>query len=358
MYFTCRPTWEYYFVAVLGKPLNNSNESHSLPSLRLSTEKNLIDDPATFKIEQIYSNGNAKYAWSTLPAFDLFYLKDDLVRAINRAGCSNLVPKSVLLDWNTYPAIQEEILKLFRSNRDGPLVLKSAIGSGGKGIEFVNSEKELLQIISQHSEKEKTEPTDKLTKQNNNSSWVLQQHIRSLLINGRKCHIRAYILVYDKIYLYKTMEVRVAESMYNNTENHANWKDRSAHITNGGGRDKTKRYLISEISELAGLENNIQDFLIKLLNGLKDQIIFSILNEENKSGKNIERYAFFAVDIMVDEDKRLWLLEFNRRPAVPPQEVLSKAFRNHLIELTTSLCNFVLEDMHDNFIDLGISIKC
>lgn len=372
MYFTCRPVWEFYFKQVLGEPLNNSTtEIVSLPSVKKFGIAHFLFKrnnrprfcPATFRIERI-SDDQEKYVWCTSPAFDPFDLKDDLVHAIQVAGCTHLAPDSYLLEWDISD-LTPEIKQLFH-NQNEPLLLKSAIGSGGRGIEFVCSSDELFQIIQQNAEAAKAEPNflDQIRKtyQNRIPSWVLQRHIKSILVQGgRKCHLRAYIVIHDKILMYKTIEVRVAASIYCH-ESNLDWKDRSAHITNGAGGDKTERFLLSEIDELSGLEFNVQDFLVELLNSLKAQICETILNvseEENnaRGGKYVEKFGVAGVDIMVDENKRLWLLEFNRNPAAPPPGVLSDTFRNHLIEFTRSICNFALNDKETNFHDLGISVK-
>jgi len=234
---------------------------------------------------------------------------------------------------------------------DHPLVLKPAIGSGGRGITLVTSSRQALDLIQADAERARAEPRflDQLRAMYGRvPGWVLQEHVASRLVRGgRKFHVRVYVVIHQqRAFLYNTTEVRIAAHPSPGTD----WDNRSAHITNGAGGDATDRRLWEEVDELHGKENIIRQFVCECCQRLAPSMRAQIqqgaqdpLQVRRRGGPRVQSFVLGALDLMVDELDRVWLLEINRNPCPPSERVVSfPSFRRHLIVFAASLASLLL----------------
>lgn len=192
-------------------------------------------------------------------------------------------------------------------------VMKRDGASGGSGIVFVSSLKQVKQALDEGRKMEEALPflDDRYDLV---PHWAVQRHIDRplLLMDGHKFHLRAYIVVVrDQGFIYDSMEIRVAP---------AKWKFdfsiKGAHITNGGGNQEIheRRYVLDEFPDLRD----------RVYSKVMHMLEFALLNAEGEERPDVvsdESWypcTVMGVDIMVDEDYELYMLEGNHSPAAPP----------------------------------------
>jgi hypothetical protein len=149
--------------------------------------------------------------------------------------------------------------------------------------------------------------------------WVFQQYIeRPLLVEGRKFHIRAYVLLVGdlEVYLFEEMLALFAMEDYNVED----VENVFSHITNtcvqfghqNFDEDRCVK-LLKEIQDEMGGEEVYQ----KVVSDIKDILreVFKGFEQEFSGFLPLPNcFELFGVDFLVSEDHKTYILEFNAGP--------------------------------------------
>lgn len=300
--------------------------------------------------------------WFGGNAFDHLGDKDLLCELCNHpsANLDSLVPPTTLVPWDS-ESVEDYPLPQSPHNPNEPtpmrVVLKPPLGCQGAGIEFHHDPEEILAVVRRDAAAARKEPgfLDEIRASKGRvPSWVLQTYVPSLLLGGRKFHVRAYVLVHQfgttttareeelttpEIYYYDEFEVRIASANYDDED----YTNRAAHITNGAGGSETSRRMMEEIPELN--PETVRVFLTALFS--PNRILRSNVTESadgiggvvgGQFAMATEVYALAALDIMIDTAGNAWLLEVNARcPAAPGRGLGSGMFQEHLVKFAGRL---------------------
>jgi hypothetical protein len=250
IYYTAHHNWAWVLaeaVKQISDETNESNESlvhlcksiKELPSQKSPAIKTRIKY-ALFRVELIKNSSRGSFnhknvasesvsVWATSSAFAFLDAKDALYRELQHHNSGFLMPKTTLLNWDIDTV--DEVCKL----PTVPALLKAALGSGGFGLYFVYSERDVLAIIKAHAGRAKTFPgfLDSLKRDHGNiPSWSLQSVVNSYRIIGnsngvvhdhgtidstkkaepaqKRCQIRVYVVCRGRhLYMYDTYEARI-----------------------------------------------------------------------------------------------------------------------------------------------------
>jgi hypothetical protein len=340
MTYCARGPWKWVF----DESIEDCAPVPSVSSLSTSLIRNIITE--TPSLAQAY----ARYKGATISlddrkgnnvrcvsgALDLLDNKDTFVETLKSSGLSYLSPPSTLIKWDEenitndmFPVTIPSAVSNVSSTSSKPAwVLKTALGSQGMGIYFVQSiedvEKHIL-VEARNARQYDGFLNEIQQKYGRLPHWVLQSQVPSLLVrNGRKCHLRTYVLVVERedsreidVYVYTRHEVRIASAVFD-AESYA---DRGSHITNGAGKDLTERCLTTDVPELEGIEDELHMWVSHAFKALKNQLlegvaaareqdVLRINAEAHHLGEDMRgdgsypptetRFAFAGVDIMVD----------------------------------------------------------
>jgi hypothetical protein len=369
-----------------------------------STLPKLRNHPCTLRVE-ITDNSESPLriaVHGTSAAFDGLEDKDELVRTIQRCRCEelNISPTSILIKWDVtkdecnnvvgsrLPSLHDhEDNSLNNNNNSGTepdiAVLKAPLGSRGEGIYFVGSIDEMYEIIEANRDKTYEAGQDFLENiietKGRIPSWVLQAEIRPPLLikDGRKFHIRTYVVVVEKlyhedmidVYMYNRHEVRIAAERVSDQESivadslgltGSKQRGRLAHITNGSSSELTERVLLQDVDELMAM--NMQDkvntfvaqafgrhFVPDMIRRVarQEQMVQQAARIASPTSSSAapfptSKFAMAGVDLMVTKEGRLYLLEVNNNPAAPPAHLTKDPFADHLVGYMTDLVGLVL----------------
>eukprot|EP00934_Nitzschia_sp_Nitz4_P001850 Nitzschia sp. Nitz4//scaffold38_size140716//129009//130408//NITZ4_003175-RA/size140716-processed-gene-0.53-mRNA-1//1//CDS//3329550162//1850//frame0 len=333
------------------KPVNNS-------PLRLE-----VQDPNNEILLAIHASSEA---------FDGIVDKDELVRTLQRCRADHLEisPPSRLVNWDVTKeecmnVVGSEMPTLLGTKAKGAehvAVLKEPMGSRGTGIFFVRNAEEIHSIVEEHRKAAVEDPnflTDLIALKGRIPSWVLQAEIRPcMLIRGRrKFHIRTYVVGLERLdteelietYVYARHEVRIALEAVQDDD--GDNRDRAAHIIDGAYSQDDGRALLEDVPELESFSSKIETFVAKIFaQHLVNDISRRVGRSASESpGSPARKFALAGLDIMVTEDKRLYLLEVNLNPMLPPAEAVGEKFRNHLVGFMGDLVGLVVGAKTPNF---------
>lgn len=148
-------------------------------------------------------------------------------------------------------------------------------------------------------------------------------------------------------YLYKRHEVRIAREPVPDDEGN-NTRDKAAHVTNGVKETE----LLHQTPELKDLQDQLEGFIAKifakhLIQDLSRRVAVSAREDSNS---HVTKFVVAGLDIMVTEDKRLYLLEANVVPIMPPSESLKDEFQIHFIGFMRDLVGLVVGNQTKNFV--------
>jgi Tubulin-tyrosine ligase family len=185
---------------------------------------------------------------------------------------------------------------------------------------------------------------------------VLQAEIRPCLLirDRRKFHIRSYVVGVERLraedlvdtFLYRKHEVRIAgESVPTDQEDDS--RSKAAHVTNVAQQVE----LLDDVDELVGLQDQLELFIAQifakhLIQDISRRVAMSAQEEFSLASK----FVVAGLDIMVTEDKRLYLLEVNVNPKIPSPEGVSAEVRSHLTAFMKDLVHLVVGDPPSNFV--------
>ena len=195
---------------------------------------------------------------------------------------------------------------------ENPWVMKKDGASGGTGIVFVSNLAEVKKALDEGRDMEEALPFLD-DRRESIPNWAIQQHINNpLLLDGHKFHLRAFVIsVGSRLFVYETYEVRVAPVKWNR-----DFTVQGCHITNGGGAEAhhERRYLSNHFPELSDVTPKVLPFLEYILKRCQEPEAAEVPDSSWIPA------AVMGLDIMVDEQKNLFLLEANHSPAAPPYD--------------------------------------
>jgi hypothetical protein len=161
-----------------------------------------------------------------------------------------------------------------------------------------------------------------------------------------------------KMYIYNRHEVRIASTPVSENEGQTTSRDRDAHITQTG--DSSERRLLHDVPELVDCKMQqkvelfaAQAFAMHIHPDIERRIAISAkateaeqLDESHNSSANgmiaqPEKFSLAGLDLMVTEDGRIYLLEVNVNPGVPPLENIPVDIQDHLVGLLDDLITLV-----------------
>ena len=277
--------------------------------------------------------------------FCVLQSKSTLALACLAAG-SPLAPASFHLPWTT-----NALPRTLGVCASQPWVLKRDAQSNGEGVFFVTSAAAAMEVMA--SQRAGSYLT-LLSSDSDVSHFVMQRHVdRPALLEKRKFHLRAYVVAHaGALLLWHHVEVRLAARPYT-----GDISDRLQALTNfapaRGEAGHHAGLLIKRIaSEFANpgqlgcaqaLQGRVSAFL-----GATAALVDAVGDGESdgeavsaEDGTVWRGVAVLAVDLMLDESDRLWLLEVNRGPAAGEESLedglQSKPYKRHLEELSTAL---------------------
>lgn len=193
---------------------------------------------------------------------------------------------------------------------------------------------------------------------------VVQQYLsRPLLIRGAKFDLRLYVLVTSinplKIYIYPDGLARFASVKYNDDINYLS--DRFMHLTNysinktsatytsndcadsSTGHKWTLRtlwsYLEQENVNIAKIWASIKDIIIKTM--IAGESPINTLIRTNTTSRYC-CYELFGIDILLDENRKPWLLEVNISPSLHSSSPLDIAVKGPLIRNVFNIAGYQL----------------
>ncbi|GMH87655.1 hypothetical protein TrVE_jg2646 [Triparma verrucosa] len=362
--YACRSSWHWVFKEAFEGAGKDFRDVRVVKSLRLLRKEFGADcgqrkGPSTFSFATTTTNDDGEaVGTSTIytgdsEVFEDLEDKDDFVRSVTEAGAEAFIVESTLIDFNFHLQSSQAL-----ALPSIPAVFKTPMGSCGNGIHFVSSVEEVLVLIAENynlvSEDENILESIQASK-GRIPQFVLQKEVRSRLLDGRKFHLRTYVLAIERgegidIFLYvREHEVRAAkervEEIYGDDEREDLIRNRAAHITNGAS-GATRRLLLRNVEELCGLKGKVEIFVADFFRKMQGIMAKKIVCDGCE-----QKFGLAAVDVMCNVNNLLAILEVNAYPAAPGKEGLfggegetdeeGMFFSKHLVRLGLDLFNFV-----------------
>ncbi|KAJ1458580.1 hypothetical protein M885DRAFT_513089 [Pelagophyceae sp. CCMP2097] len=294
----------------------------------------------------------------TRASLDTFEDLDDkfvLACAIEKAGLQRLAPPTLALE---YDAPRADVLRRIAANPPATLasandggapvwVLKWAQGFGGQDIHFVRSAEAAADIITRNFDdlEAMPPPPDDDDEVAGQPGWVLQAMVPSALVDGRKMHLRSYVVALARaggpaFYVYDRTEVRLAASEMND-----DLTDAGAHLTTGVWRrgglrdDRTTLDAVRELDGVVGADA-VRTFLDSLFRGLP-------FSAGVRGGGEGRAFGITGVDLMVTPGGELYVLELNASPAAAPEATITAEHKAHLVTFAKRLVALLASDDSD-----------
>ena len=303
------------------KTLTSCNE-------RVEMIKKIIEDDGTWEEKH-----NQKVTYSDLSIFSVIndYLDGLIEISLKHRFAANLRRKPYTTRIiNIFPkTLKENLLKVPKTNpkRETWFLKRSAYTScGGLEVYPINAFnlRKMVGAIIDDLEKEIEIK----------APYVLDKGIKPLLIDGRKVDFRIYVVVsYHEnqlhLYMYREGIIRFAVGTFDKDST-----DPTIQLTNTTfGKQSTDD--ISVLTELFGPEHELFDeFFPKMKEVTAD--VFDTVSEKFKVKENKQGVLFLGLDFLISEDRELFLLEVNSRPAVygednPLRQLLHKDLEDRLM---------------------------
>lgn len=272
-----------------------------------------------FRAEEVCSRTGVylRGVHATNTVFEALDPKDALLRIMTAAGCEDVMPTTLLLNYDCFDTtvseqavsallaqVQEFVVK---HALEGRVLLKAALGAGGHGLYFVHSAHDIQAVICNQLAQARSKDgflPQLLREYGEVPQWSLQALVDPVRVQveymegysgARKSQVRAHACyVNGRIYLYDMYEVRLpiwkesteadgAEAVepakvMETTESTFSFEQRmvgsSAAVPYNRDRSKpdTMRLCLSECPELAGANDCITSTCQRILSALDGQI--------------------------------------------------------------------------------------
>jgi hypothetical protein len=243
----------------------------------------------------------------------------DSIKNLKKDSFQNLVSpslrKSFIVDkikFVLYPKLKTDSFKEF-IDKYKILILKPVDGHGGKEIRMIEGFDDFNKQIKELKKiKEKDNWSVKRNKRNehiNKTDWVLEEYINEpLLYDGKKFHIRVYIIYYNdkKTFIYNKFRLAIAKENYKLED----YKNKDIHDSHFYVYEEKEKMNLVHLDEI--LEEDKYKYIIDQMVILFSDIFKKIKNECYKETKYC--YQIFAPDIMIERDYTIKLLEINTNP--------------------------------------------
>ena len=262
-------------------------------------------------------------------------------------------------------------------------MLKWAQGFGGFDIHFVRSAAEAATIITNaYEENEAMREAmpgmgswiEGMEESDAQPGWVLQSMVPSVLLHGRKIHLRTYVIALRargaaadrggvngstlEFYAYQRHEVRLAAAPMSD-----DLTDKNAHLTNGvweRGGTEDPRTTLDATPELDHL--NLDPKVMAVLNKLFHSLPFSSSErgptDSGARGGADRAFGMSGIDVMVTDEGGVYVLELNASPACAPPDTVSEEQIEHLVVFARSLLKLVSSDEPEKvegFVRVGVN---
>jgi len=348
--------------------INKHKKMNSLPSCQYNKEK---PSYSLFRIDVTTStNAMILSTWITSRCLEFLDAKDHLYKFIelgNKTG-KRCMPSTILLPFDTND-IDDICLP------STPCLLKASLGSGGFGIYFVQDKSDVVSIMKWHRSKAEQTPgfIDSLNADFGRVPlWSLQEYVKTIRVNNRRCQIRVYVVVCeDHCYYYQTHEVRMPMWDCDLDDELSDSKTTTNDSSNDTGelflydkecclgtnarpynkdrnKKETLRFITSEIDEISSSRTAVNDCITRAFNALKPFIQNQINeqhNNDNSTNTNTRnRIAISGVDLVIskkqdnDNEYEALIVELNNNPScVDVKKKMSDAFNLHLKQLLSDI---------------------
>ncbi|KAF0403928.1 tubulin-tyrosine ligase [Gigaspora margarita] len=235
--------------------------------------------------------------------------------------------------------------------RKHQFILKPNLGNKGADIKIFNSIEQLKAVFEVTLE-ESNDDIDAKILQNDEidesmfhlREWVIQRYISDpLLINGRKFHIRAYVLAVSKIrvYLYKDMLALFALHTYKPDD----INDIFAHLTNTclqihdeSFKESDQVKLFWELMQYSPeVDEKDLNSIFEQIKNILGECFKAVVSEVTQFMPLENAFELFGFDFLVDTSKNVYLLEANSFPDFKQTGARLSHVISHLFENTIKL---------------------
>lgn len=313
--------------------------------------------------------------------------KDALYREVAAAQAQPCMPNTHLIAWDTESEVSQSVFP------SCPALLKAALGSGGFGLYFVYTPRDIQEVVLAHRRRAEGVPgfLDGLRRDYGTvPDWSLQQlvpSVRMRSMDGRRCQLRAYVVECNGLlYLYDTYEARVpwwnidldqvlqdelalsrqtssgppvgndavappaAPRWSAEVENECCGAGNARPYNEQRNKGRTERYLIEEVPELnhsavrAAIHNCVRSCMQAIKPGVLQRSKGAVTSTPSSSGSEIapSTLAIAGVDLLISGDCAAGftavIVEINNNPAMPaPHKHMSPLYRAHLVDMAANI---------------------
>ena len=171
-----------------------------------------------------------------------------------------------------------------------------------------------------------------------------------------------------RVFFHTEHEVRIAANPLSFSPSSSlecdDFDDRKAHITNGAGGADTKRILLADVADLAGITPLLDKWLCEFFAAVSPALLSAIQKERESplalpTHSNVPfcltKFAFSALDLMLDERGRIWILEVNASPGVAAKDHVDSRFKDHLIRMGRDVYDHLLFGNSSRFKEIPLT---